>query len=124
MRRAVAYGDAWFPSLLSADELGTAVRRLGDLADERGRARPTVTVGVHYLPTEQARSAFARSLVDDHGREPDEANKIPLAGDAEDIAAGIHDYMTAGADRVVLAPTGPGWTSQIDTLAHARALLL
>lgn len=123
MRRAVAYGDAWFPSLLSADELDTAVRRLGELADEHDRACPSVTVGVHYLPTEQARTAFVRSLVEDHGRPPDEANKIALSGSPERVAAGIHEYRSAGADRVVLAPTGPGWSSQSDTLAQAKALL-
>lgn len=124
MRRAVVHGDGWFPSLLSADELGAAVRRLGDLAEEHGRACPSVTVGVHYLPDQEARAAFARSLVDDHGRSPDEAVEIAVTGSPEQAAESIRAYVDAGADHIVLAPTGPDWSRQSDTLAHARARLV
>lgn len=123
MRRAVAHGDAWFPSLISPNNLASAVRRLRELSDERGCTTPTVTVGVHYLPTEQARAAFVHSLVDDHGRDPEEADKIAIAGSPEQLAAALHDYAAAGADRVVLAPTGDDWASQADTIAQARTLL-
>lgn len=113
-RRAATRGDGWFPSPLTPDRLAVGVAKLRELAAEHGRPTPNVTVGIHaVLGTDQAvrsaRDALVRELVDGPGMSPEQAATIPVTGSPEQAAERFAAYATAGADRLVIAPTGRDW---------------
>lgn len=128
IRRAATVGDGWFPSLLTPDALATGVARLRALAAEHGRPMPTVTVGGHAMPGDDAdsraaRDAFVRGLVDDHGMPPDQAEAIPVTGSPRRIAERFAAYAEAGADRIAIGPDGGDWHRQWERVAEAHRLL-
>jgi probable F420-dependent oxidoreductase len=50
LRRAVRFGDGWFPMLAKPEELALGVRRLGELAAEAGRGTPEVATFAGFDP--------------------------------------------------------------------------
>jgi alkanesulfonate monooxygenase SsuD/methylene tetrahydromethanopterin reductase-like flavin-dependent oxidoreductase (luciferase family) len=126
--RVLAHGQGWFPSLISPADLAPAVTRLRDLASEHGLPTPTVTVGGHaVLGTDQtARTydALVRDLIDVHHMPPDVAARTPMtARTPEELAEIFAAYEEAGADRVVTGADNGDWTTQLEFMAEARALL-
>ncbi|WP_327115247.1 LLM class flavin-dependent oxidoreductase [Nocardia sp. NBC_01730] len=93
-RRAAAYGDGWVAIGLEPREVSASVTELGALADEYGRRPPAVTVVAPSLPTDPARAA-------------------------EQMTA----YADAGAERVVLAPSGPEWRADYEFAAKIKEQL-
>jgi alkanesulfonate monooxygenase SsuD/methylene tetrahydromethanopterin reductase-like flavin-dependent oxidoreductase (luciferase family) len=128
LRRAATRGDGWFPSLLTPDRLAVGVTKLRELAAERGRPTPNVTVGIHaVLGTDQtarsARDALVRDLMDGPGMSPEQAAMIVVTGSPKQAAERFAAYAAAGADRLVIAPTGRDWMRRCDLVAEANAML-
>jgi len=102
IRRTVAHGDGWMPSLISPELLATRVPLLG-------RPLP-VTVGGHMFvgsgsAVAARRAEFVRLLVDLHGLPEAEASRVPMPGEsASAIADHFAAYEAAGADRVGVGP--------------------
>ncbi|MGW5570511.1 LLM class flavin-dependent oxidoreductase [Nocardia thailandica] len=93
-RRAAEFGDAWMPIDPGLDRLPGLAEELGDLAARHGRPVPGITVVAPTLPGEPSAAADA------------------LAG-----------YEAAGAERVILAPTGAGWRDDYAFAARVGAAL-
>jgi alkanesulfonate monooxygenase SsuD/methylene tetrahydromethanopterin reductase-like flavin-dependent oxidoreductase (luciferase family) len=125
IRRAATYGDGWFPSVMTPDALAPEVTRLRDMAAERGRPAPTVTVGIPAaLGGGQAeRQAVAAALSSGYGVPLEEAVKIPVVGDRHEAAERLAAYADAGADRVVLMTDKPDWRRHYELAAEVNALL-
>src|SRR5882757_7888943 len=106
IRRTVAHGDGWMPSLISPELLATRVPLLA----VEGRPRPSVTVGGHMFvgsgsAVEAQRAAFVRLLVDLHGLPEAEAERVPMPGTSRSaIADHFAAYAAAGADRIGVGP--------------------
>ncbi|WP_419999294.1 LLM class flavin-dependent oxidoreductase [Streptomyces boninensis] len=124
-RRAARYGDGWFPSLLTPQELGESTERLADLAAAQGRPTPSVTVGGHAQLSGDtaARDSFVRTLVDTHGMAAEQAARVPVTGSPAEAAEHLAAYAAAGAERAVLSFDGSDWLKQSEQLARARDLL-
>jgi alkanesulfonate monooxygenase SsuD/methylene tetrahydromethanopterin reductase-like flavin-dependent oxidoreductase (luciferase family) len=129
IRRAATYGDGWFPSLIAPDALASGAAKLRELATERGRPTPSITVGGHVIlgddeSARSAREALVRSLVDDHGLPLAKAAEVPMVGSSpEEIAERFAAYAVAGAERLVLSVDGGEWALQCERIAEAHALL-
>ncbi len=106
IRRAVAHGDGWLPSLISPELLATRVPVL-----RAAGSRPlSVTVGGHMFvgsgsAVDQQRAEFVRQIVDLHGLPEAEAERalMPGAGPSA-IADHFAAYAAAGADRISVGP--------------------
>lgn len=94
LRRAATYGDGWISLGLSPDDVATKLAEVGSLAAELGRPEPKATI-------------VAPELAD----EPERA--------AEQLAA----YADAGAERAIVAPTGPDWRRNYEFAAKVRTEL-
>lgn len=129
IRRAAKHGDGWLPSQVAPGSLPSKVAELRELAAAHGRPAPGVTVGGHAVigDGEAARSAhreLVRSLIDDHGVSPEDAEEIPMtARDPAELADRFTAYADAGAERVVISPEGGPWMRQCELVAEANALL-
>jgi alkanesulfonate monooxygenase SsuD/methylene tetrahydromethanopterin reductase-like flavin-dependent oxidoreductase (luciferase family) len=132
LRRAVAHGAGWLPSLIGPERLAERAAVLRALAGEAGRPTPAITVGGHMFvgagsEVDDARAAFVRSLVEVHRMAPDEARRVPMPGDSPArIAEHLAAYAAAGAERVVTGPQATdetGWLRQADAIAEGVALL-
>ncbi|WP_454197871.1 LLM class flavin-dependent oxidoreductase [Nocardia sp. Marseille-Q1738] len=93
-RRAAAYADGWVGIGLEPDQVRASKAELASLADEYGRRPPTVTV-------------VAPSLATDPGHAADQ------------LAA----YADAGAERVILAPSGAEWRADYEFAAKIKEQL-
>ncbi len=125
IRRAVIHGDGWFPSLITPAALTCEAAKLRELAAERGRATPSITVGGHAVlgHNKPAYDALLHSLVDLLGMPSEEAAMIPITGTPEQVAERFAAYASAGAERLVLGRDGGEWMCQCDLIAHAHTLL-
>jgi alkanesulfonate monooxygenase SsuD/methylene tetrahydromethanopterin reductase-like flavin-dependent oxidoreductase (luciferase family) len=84
IRRAVRFGDGWFPSAITPKALAAGVAELRSRAAETGRPAPTVTVGV---PTAigadgTVRDALVARLISGYGLPAEEAARVPVIGRA------------------------------------------
>lgn len=93
-RRAATYGDGWISLGLSPDEVAAGLRELADLAGAQDRPTPKATALVPALDTDPARAA-------------------------EQLSA----FAAAGAERVILAPTGADWHHDYELAAQIRSAL-
>jgi alkanesulfonate monooxygenase SsuD/methylene tetrahydromethanopterin reductase-like flavin-dependent oxidoreductase (luciferase family) len=128
IRRAAQMGDGWFPSLIGPDEVASGAHALAELADEAGRAQPTIAVGATGalgegadLPTRQQIAANVAAV---YGRPIDEVADVPITGTPEQAAAQLDAHRAAGAGHVVMGIAGGDWRAQVELLARARTLLV
>ncbi|WP_129664714.1 LLM class flavin-dependent oxidoreductase [Phytoactinopolyspora endophytica] len=127
--RVLDHADGWFPSLTAPADLAGPVRRLRERAEERGLARPEVTVGGHLIMMAKedgpsAYDAFVTNLVDVHHMPPETAARVPMvARTPAELAEIFAAYEDAGADRVVAGSDNGAWAEQLDFIAEARAQL-
>lgn len=94
LRRAAAYGDGWMCVGLSPEDLAPALADLAERATGQGRPAPAATV---VGPS--------------------------MAGDPARAAAQLARYAAAGAERVILVPTGREWQRDYEFAARVRAAL-
>ncbi len=123
-RRAAEHGDAWFPSLVSAETVAADGAMLGELAAARHRPAPAIAVGATMAlgPTADI-AAVVTGLVATYGMDPETAASIPLTGTPAQAAERALAYAEAGADHLVVGVAGPDWRLQYELLAEARELL-
>jgi alkanesulfonate monooxygenase SsuD/methylene tetrahydromethanopterin reductase-like flavin-dependent oxidoreductase (luciferase family) len=126
IRRAVEYGDAWFPSLITPRMLAAGGSQLREAAETAGRTAPGVTVGGNASLGEvdrSAREAFVRVLTETYSVPAEEAGDVPIDGSPRQVAEHLAALADAGAERVVIAFGGNDWMRQAELLAEAHALL-
>lgn len=126
LRRAVAHGAAWFPSMVLAGAVADGTGRLRELAAAAGRPAPAVAVGGFALLGEAAGGPALQRLaagLEAYGVPPDRAARLPVAGPPEAAAERFAEYARAGAGHLVLNVAGSDWRRQCELIAEARALL-
>lgn len=126
--RAVAHGDAWFPSMITPEALADGVNHLAEIAAEHGRDQPPASAagGAVLLgePIDQTLlTDHIVELVDGYGIPRERAARLPLAGPPAQIAEGLAAYADAGAGHLVLGLIGTEWRTQCELLATARSVL-
>lgn len=124
LRRAAAFGDAWFPSMLLAAQLPAARDRLLALAEQAGRPEPAVVLGGAAIlgPARPGvRDSFVRALIDGYGVPAERAEHVPVTGDVPQAADRLAEYADAGVDHLVIGLVGDDWQTTCELLAQARA---
>lgn len=123
LRRAAAYGDGWLASMVQPDEFPAAGARLDELAARQNRPAPALgTLAIAAAGTADA-GTVAGFLSARLGIAADRAAPLAIAGNANEIADKLGEYITAGVRQFVLAPFGPGWQAQFDVFAEVRRQL-
>ncbi|WP_250005973.1 LLM class flavin-dependent oxidoreductase [Actinoplanes sp. M2I2] len=127
VRRAARYGDAWFPSLITPAELTAGATRLAELAARFRRPVPAITIGAAGAlgdgPGLPDAAEMTTNLIRAYGKEPAQAELLPITGGATQIAGRFAEYESAGASHVVIGLAGDGWRRQCEVLAEARTSL-
>jgi alkanesulfonate monooxygenase SsuD/methylene tetrahydromethanopterin reductase-like flavin-dependent oxidoreductase (luciferase family) len=127
-RRTAAYGDSWFPSMITPEGVATGMAHLAELYAGQGRAeKPAVAVGGSVLLGEAlpdgALDAHVGALISGYGIPPHVAAKLPLTGPPAAVAERLGSYASAGARHIVLGLIGDDWHQQCDLLAEAVRLV-
>jgi probable F420-dependent oxidoreductase len=109
MRRAALLGDGWMPYLYSARRYAESHARIRAIAAEAGRALERFE-WLHFLMTnvqddaEKARADAAASLGASYNQDFDKMiGKVAAAGDAEQVARRVQEFVDAGARHVIFA---------------------
>jgi alkanesulfonate monooxygenase SsuD/methylene tetrahydromethanopterin reductase-like flavin-dependent oxidoreductase (luciferase family) len=125
IRRAARFGDGWFPSVLTAEDVAHGAARLAELAAEHGRPTPVITVGgAGSLGSGgPSHDEIATSLSQSYGIPADKAASIPITGGPKQVAEKLAEYHAVGAQHLVLGFSGANWRGQCEVLAEARSLL-
>jgi alkanesulfonate monooxygenase SsuD/methylene tetrahydromethanopterin reductase-like flavin-dependent oxidoreductase (luciferase family) len=128
-QRAAAYGDGWFPSMITPGDVGAGAAHLAGLCALRGRAGiPAVAVGGSVLlgaaPSADVLNAHVAALISGYGIPPRIATELPLTGPPAAIAERLRSYAAAGARHIVLGLIGDDWHQQCDLLAEAVNLAI
>lgn len=122
VRRAVRFGDDWFPSLISPAQLEKRVPELRARAAEAGRSTPGITVGGHIFGS-GAPESFVRELIDVFGMSTSDASEVPMpGGSVAAVTEHFAAYAAAGAHRLVIAadaPDEPAWRRDVEVIAKA-----
>lgn len=127
LRRAARYGDAWLPAGVTADQVSDGHKELSDLAEAEGRVVPGVGVGVFAALDAEAggmdRDTLVNMLASTFGMPTEQADRIAVGGNPDEVAARLTDYAALGVEHVVVTAFGGLWERQCDLLAEARSLL-
>jgi alkanesulfonate monooxygenase SsuD/methylene tetrahydromethanopterin reductase-like flavin-dependent oxidoreductase (luciferase family) len=126
LRRAAAFGDAWFPSMLLDAQLSTARSGLRALAEQNERPEPRLVLGAAAIlgqPQPDIRDAFVQALIDGYGIPAARAERVPITGDVPQVADRLAEYAAADVDHLVIGLIGDDWQKTCDLLAQARARL-
>jgi alkanesulfonate monooxygenase SsuD/methylene tetrahydromethanopterin reductase-like flavin-dependent oxidoreductase (luciferase family) len=125
LRRAVRYGSAWFPSMMTAEQLPPVLARLAEFADAAGLPVPAVTLGgVAGIGGEQsAMDEYGVMLAKTYSVPTEVAAKLPITVNARQAADQLAEYAEAGVRHLVLGLVGGEWKRQCDLLAEAKALV-
>lgn len=126
MRRAIRYGDAWFPSMMPPDDVVAGAARLVEFARDQERPAPDIVLGgAAWLGSGVVRSevdGFVRGLVQGYGAPEDSAVRVPILGSVREAVERFEAYASAGVKHLVLGTFGGDWREQCELIAEARAL--
>jgi alkanesulfonate monooxygenase SsuD/methylene tetrahydromethanopterin reductase-like flavin-dependent oxidoreductase (luciferase family) len=126
LRRATRAGDGWLGAFVDAGALPERVERLRALAEEAERDPPRVGLSVfvnvcgdRQRGTEEARDFFAGL----YELPLERVRRYCLIGDADQVAAGLAEYVEAGASLFTIVPIARQPYAQYEPLADVRRLL-
>ena len=126
LRRAARFGDSWLPMWLTPETLARRAARLAELAGERGRSTPglSLLVGVHVDDDlGLARREAAGHLRGQYGLELEAVERWSALGSVEHVAAYLQAYVAAGVGELVLMPLARDPLRQYKRLAEVTAHL-
>ncbi|ALG08907.1 LLM class flavin-dependent oxidoreductase [Kibdelosporangium phytohabitans] len=117
IERAVRYGDGWFPSLITPEDVAKGAAKIG--------GRLTIAVGTtgRLGPDEDAKAEIAMGIAEAYGMPVERAARIPITGTPREAAERIAAFQAAGADHLVFGLSGTDWRKQCELLAEARSLI-
>lgn len=124
MRRSVRYGDAWFPSMLSAPQVAAGARQLAAIAHDAGATMPHIVLGggVSSDATPSQTEGFVRALADGYGVPAEHASRVPITGSPQQMAARLSAYAELGVRHMAIGVFAGDWYHQCEQLAEARSL--
>jgi alkanesulfonate monooxygenase SsuD/methylene tetrahydromethanopterin reductase-like flavin-dependent oxidoreductase (luciferase family) len=121
LQRAAQFGDAWLPMWISPETLAQRGERLAELAQERGRTTPGISLLVltHVDDDpERARSEADAHLRGQYGMPLDRVERWTALGSSAQVADFLEPYTRAGVSEVLLLPLGSRPLEQIQRLAE------
>ena len=126
LRRAVRFGDAWFPMWLDPAEIAASRDRLWEMAAALGRPTPGIALVafVNVCDDRSRGTAEAADLIErQYGMPFGPVERWTLVGPDEEIAERLDAYRNAGVEGFCLSPAHPQPLDQVEPLARVRALL-
>ena len=97
VRRAVRYGDAWYPSQLPPEQLANGVDHMLQYSDSVGR---------ETLPELSFRGSLNFSSSSNAN------NRAPLSGTTEDIIADVQEYSELGVSHMCMEVVGESYSDR------------
>ncbi|WP_433262862.1 LLM class flavin-dependent oxidoreductase [Actinosynnema sp. CS-041913] len=121
LRRTARFGDHWYPAFVPRRAVAAGVRRLAELADEFGRPRPGVTVGVSVALGDVPASVIDQRVkgMTDYGMPEEQAREVLVTGTPAQAAERFAALAEAGADRIVAMPFTEDRFRQAELVAAA-----
>jgi alkanesulfonate monooxygenase SsuD/methylene tetrahydromethanopterin reductase-like flavin-dependent oxidoreductase (luciferase family) len=127
LRRTVSFGGGWLSGLQTPGEFAAGTRRLHELADEAGRARPSAGIGLHVAigtgPAAGLADLTVATMRSFYGMSAERARELAIAGTPAQVAEHLAPYVDAGAELLAVVcdpvPSAEAW----ELLAEARNLL-
>jgi probable F420-dependent oxidoreductase len=110
MRRAALLGDGWMPYLYSPRAFAASVQRIGEIAGEAGRDLSGFEWMQFLFTTvrddaDQAKAEAAGFLGGTYDQDfRPLVDRVAAAGNAEQVAARIQEYVDAGARHIIFTP--------------------
>jgi alkanesulfonate monooxygenase SsuD/methylene tetrahydromethanopterin reductase-like flavin-dependent oxidoreductase (luciferase family) len=106
LRRAVRFGDAYAPYLVSPDQVARRRSRIEELAAEAGRSLEGFQVGclVTVVPAPTVEAAIERGIdaLALSGLSPETMRNHYLLGDDRSLVERVAEYRAAGVDHLIL----------------------
>ncbi|MGC9220120.1 MAG: LLM class flavin-dependent oxidoreductase [Solirubrobacteraceae bacterium] len=120
MNRAARFGDWWMPTWLSAEQLAKRALRLGELADQHGRAqtpRIALVLGAH-IDEDKTRArahatAYTRGM---YGLPFERVEKWTAYGPASRVAELVSEVVEAGVEEIVFTLMSDDPLTQVERL--------
>ncbi|OBJ31158.1 hypothetical protein A5621_22200 [Mycobacterium colombiense] len=120
LERVLRHGAGWLAAQLTPIELHSRTAVLRSRAHDRGLPPPRVATMVYAAPNKPAELA-AEQLSRTYGVDYDHAAKLAVGGPPEQIRDRLDAFVEAGANTLIVAPTGVEATPAFaDHLAAAR----
>jgi probable F420-dependent oxidoreductase len=129
MRRAARYAEGWLPYMYTPEMLATSVDKINQFTADAGRPEGTVRTGLFIFTCvhedrdtalELANTQLSRQYNQDFSQLVD---KYTIAGNPEDCAARVAQYVEAGASAVMFSHGCPPEYVTENTTAIGEALL-
>lgn len=126
LRRAVRFGDAYAPYLVSPAQVARRRERIADLARESGRSLEGFTVGclVTLVPARTVEAAVERAMgaLALSGLSPETVRAHYLLGSSAAQFERVSEYAAAGVDHLILGCL-PGGDEELDEFFdHAQQI--
>lgn len=110
IRRAARYGDGWLPYMYTPEQLSESIAKVRAAAETSDRDPDSIEAGIFIWSVvdddgDRARTAANRFLSVTYAQ--DFTSLVPryaLAGDPDDCAARLREFVDAGASLAILAP--------------------
>jgi alkanesulfonate monooxygenase SsuD/methylene tetrahydromethanopterin reductase-like flavin-dependent oxidoreductase (luciferase family) len=120
LERVLRHGAGWLAAQLTPTDLQTRAAALRNRASEHGLPAPRVATMVYAAPNKPAEFA-AEQLSRTYGIDHDHAATLAVGGSTEQLSYRLNAFVEAGADTLIVAPTGVEQTPALaDHLAAAR----
>jgi alkanesulfonate monooxygenase SsuD/methylene tetrahydromethanopterin reductase-like flavin-dependent oxidoreductase (luciferase family) len=125
VRRAVRFGHAWFPSMMTATRAESAMNRLSEFADAAGRPVPMLAMGgvAAVDVTQSTVDEYVAGLAGSYGIQAEQAAKVPITGSPREAADRFAEFAAAGVRHLVLGVVGDDWKRRCALIAEAKSLL-
>lgn len=128
MRRAARLGDGWMPYLMSPSAYARSVQTIRDEAQAVGRDLAGFEWMMYVYCSirrdgDRARDDVATFLGAAYGDKPSAMlERIAPAGDPEQVAARLQEYVDAGVRHFIISPAARDETLEVVTLAAEEVL--
>ena len=113
MKRVARYADGWLPYMYTPEMLADSVAKIEQFTEEAGREPGSVRIGLYIFACvhedratalELANTQLSRQYNQDFSKL---VEKYTIAGDPDDCAARVAEYVEAGATAVMLGQGCP-----------------
>jgi len=129
MKRVARYGEGWMPYMYTPEMLADSVEKIETFTAEAGRAPGSVRTGLYIFSCvhedrdtalEMANTQLSRQYNQDFSRM---VEKYTIAGNPEDCAARVAEYVEAGASAIMFSHGCPPDYTETNTTLLAEAVL-
>ncbi len=118
--RVLRHGAGWLAAQLPPEQLRTRIAALQTRAVDRGLPAPRTATMVYAAPGEST-DLVVNQLASTYGMDRDRAATLAVGGSTQELHDQLHAFIEAGADTLVVVPSGATPTPAVaELLASAR----